>query len=790
MRTFLAAVVNTSAMATVLPTWKLELIEKKRRREEDEKKRAEQEYARNTAIPEWKRSLLSRKKATTESSPPKNDPSNANSFVSQRKPSFSNVRNDGNADDRSEIAAPRSKRDVTYQASDEKSTIKGGGTSKITSRDSDQNRDATPDQVFEFSNAIENSGTDDLTSETQKVAYEHVRRPSVVRLMFENVAATKPEGKVAGDRQKHVSPTNSFREAKSSSPGASSDTSPTVVSTQDASEQSRSLKPDHRITSKSRADVQENSGGRLQGQEEPSLSPDTDKERSHTSSVKSLRDIFGGARQREKTASVDNLQKAFGQTSRPPPPSKRWSANVECLLSAAQSTEDLSLGPPPLSQRGRSMSLTDIREEHSEEHFKHKHNVASGLERRFNKLIRQVSLSEGEMVIENGESQSSEEESDISETSGAGAGDPHPRDEDKCEMSGPCMEQVPAAPEQSTLPGHARDASLNAKKVEQLEDSGMEATKNEAEKGERPSRGSVHKLSALFGASIWTGMKKDQNKAVPKGSHANHAVAEPQLEPSGKGTSTQAKSTKTEQPQGGLSISIPWLKNKAGQIADNEVPKDKVQSVSSSSDHSQPQQNLQKNSFNQKYKDTLERNKSADVTKTENANHGRTHSPTQHNVYNGNQGKSTGSKAVVVENAAVPVSAIDMPEPGKDDVSISVIDEPYSGVNVSIIDYPVMHNGLGNLDKPSDSSYLISDELSDDGSDEDMEGSYTVTSVDGEEEYDEDEDEIPVSCIDDSPPTIVVVFESAPEEVKSCIRPKNGMKKVRSCCVLWPLLSK
>ena len=56
-------------MTTVLPAWKLELIEKKKRKEQDHRQKVEQEKSRKVSIPEWKRSLLEKKKEAASDSP-------------------------------------------------------------------------------------------------------------------------------------------------------------------------------------------------------------------------------------------------------------------------------------------------------------------------------------------------------------------------------------------------------------------------------------------------------------------------------------------------------------------------------------------------------------------------------------------------------------------------------------------------------------------------------------------------------------------------------------------------
>ena len=56
-------------MTTVLPAWKLELIEKKKKKEQDHRQKVEEEKSRKVSIPEWKRSLLEKKKEAASDSP-------------------------------------------------------------------------------------------------------------------------------------------------------------------------------------------------------------------------------------------------------------------------------------------------------------------------------------------------------------------------------------------------------------------------------------------------------------------------------------------------------------------------------------------------------------------------------------------------------------------------------------------------------------------------------------------------------------------------------------------------
>lgn len=60
-------------MTSVLPAWKLELIQKKKLKEQGERQKLEDERSRKVFIPEWKRSLLEKKKEGANDSPETNE---------------------------------------------------------------------------------------------------------------------------------------------------------------------------------------------------------------------------------------------------------------------------------------------------------------------------------------------------------------------------------------------------------------------------------------------------------------------------------------------------------------------------------------------------------------------------------------------------------------------------------------------------------------------------------------------------------------------------------------------
>lgn len=201
--------------------------------------------------------------------------------------------------------------------------------------------------------------------------------------------------------------------------------------------------------------------------------------------------------------------------------------------------------------------------------------------------------------------------------------------------------------------------------------------------------------------------------------------------------------------------------------------------------------------------------------------------------WNGNQ-KSPDSEISANESVPitsideVPVSAIDLPETGESDVTVSVIDVPASpdvrsagkfaffnghkeevrnpddDVSVSVIDLP-----SPRIEEKSDTfGYLEADELSDGSDVDEVEGSYDFATgevthqvngditqeedddddeeeeedeEDDEEDDDDDDEDVPISYIGAAPqyPVPEVVFDSEPVQLKSCLSPKIERKKVR-----------
>lgn len=221
-------------------------------------------------------------------------------------------------------------------------------------------------------------------------------------------------------------------------------------------------------------------------------------------------------------------------------------------------------------ERGKSSSLIDVREDASNDCFQHKSNVAHGIEHRVNKLIRRASVSDL-LLVDDEESDSTSEDDPISEaylhgtfeneiTSTDHVSTPkendvflpavtHSQDQDmkpvfarKRSVSSDIEHRVTELlhqqlSQQSDVDDSEGDKTLGCVSkvsVVQMEDSVKEPipvmlkmetlpvveTKpvtpidpepTEAFEQVKPAKGSVHKLSALFGSSVWRPNKKDKS---------------------------------------------------------------------------------------------------------------------------------------------------------------------------------------------------------------------------------------------------------------------------------------
>ena len=291
------------------------------------------------------------------------------------------------------------------------------------------------------------------------------------------------------------------------------------------------------------------------------------------------------------------------QAKRPPPPTKRWTADVLSVVSQLDENDLSNLSPrsdcnrtfSPISSldRGRSSSLTDIREERGCAYFEHKPNVSQGIEHRMHKLIRKASVSEINIDPDENESDS------VSDDELSGLNDLDLKSSEAPNVQGTINEEITdhtltdsiikrkdsqldlSSTEQEIQPVFARKRSVthdieqrvselfHRQLSQQSDQDGAETddkknledesnniidqvaeidqksdpeklfndpaavekpidfaspSSEEESKGDsdhvvpesKPSKGSVHKLSALFGSSIWKGTKKDKNSLEEK----------------------------------------------------------------------------------------------------------------------------------------------------------------------------------------------------------------------------------------------------------------------------------
>ena len=367
-----------------------------------------------------------------------------------------------------------------------------------------------------------------------------------------------------------------------------------------------------------------------------------------------------------------------GQAKRPPPPQKRWTADVlskisqpadnDTLISLPRSDSSKGLSPSNSLNRVRSSSLSDIREDQGVDYFRHKANVSQGIEHRVHKLIRKVSISEINLNAEAGDSDS------LSDDDSAGLNDvdlhtkelPNTPDILKNEITDLTPtdtnikekdSKTPLVPaDQEAQPVFARKHSISHniehrlcelfhrqvsqqsdegdsevertlendakittdKEVEKVPEATVEKLKLEPthvvtiEKSSgyvsptsdeepvkedldqiapesKPTKGSVHKLSALFGSSIWKPNKKNKGSTDEKPKEKASVGSKPEkISSTEKSTSVKkedskksglfSKSRKTEgkaeqkkekePPNGNI---FPWLKK-------HEKDKNKVES--------------------------------------------------------------------------------------------------------------------------------------------------------------------------------------------------------------------
>lgn len=341
--------------------------------------------------------------------------------------------------------------------------------------------------------------------------------------------------------------------------------------------------------------------------------------------------------------------KTNNQLKRPPPPVKRWTADAITVVSrqiddgASNSLPRIdpskTFSPSNSLNRDRSSSLCDIREDAGLDYFQHKSNVSHGIEHRVNKLIRKVSISDTQLIVNGEESDSTSDDDPISDP----LLDSHTQVTFENEIHSPVY-----SPEQDTKPVFARKHSISTDiehRVTELfhrqlsqqsdadESEGEKITESDAKitvvqvvddvkepppenlKTEavsivsttalvdldststvkddakqdsdpivpesKPVRGSVHKLSAMFGSSIWKPNKKDKSgneektkdkasvgskqqkiHSTEKSNQKGSSVEKDDSKKSSlfnKSHKTEAKSAQKDKQQSNKSI-FPWIK--------------------------------------------------------------------------------------------------------------------------------------------------------------------------------------------------------------------------------------
>ena len=318
------------------------------------------------------------------------------------------------------------------------------------------------------------------------------------------------------------------------------------------------------------------------------------------------------------------------QAKRPPPPMKRWTADVLSVVSQSNDSDTSNLSPRSDSDeksspsnsltRARSSSLTDIREEQGCDYFQHKPNVSQGIEHRMHKLIRKVSISETNLNDIGGDSDS------LSDDDSAHLNDVDLNSKEAPDAQATLNNEIPDhtlvdttikekdskppsfSPEPELQPAFARKHSISHdiehrlcelfhRQVSQQSDGGesegekiaesdgkintidkvpeflpekLKAEPAPVEKStdfvvpakaeeeevkedfdhvtpeDKPSKGSVHKLSALFGSSIWKPNKKNKGKSGEKPKDKAPVGSRPQEIPYVEKTNLKGSAVKKE----------------------------------------------------------------------------------------------------------------------------------------------------------------------------------------------------------------------------------------------------
>lgn len=581
--------------------------------------------------------------------------------------------------------------------------------------------------------------------------------------------------------------------------------------------------------------------------------------------VDTIRTKFGpsGNFRLHKSSSSDNLLNSKHQPvsprsrGKPPSPSKRWSTDVAAILSPPKSisddedTFDAGHGDTNM-KRMRSISMGDVRI--SDHHFqdmepivnlKHRASVSSGIERRLQVLLHNLAVSDGKQddyeEVDEDENMCLDQnvknkfQDDHKNASTGSHGNQTDEDEPKIRKASwfnqeddskdtdllhtyqdydwnkkPAKKEemkenkakqvhiieVSSSNQAATKPVPQESILMNGKISHEPEDA-------EEEKDEKPARGSVHKLSSLFGSSISKGSKKKKSKTDNNSDVTSKCSQEQHLN-----QENRPKSEKKDSQKSSSSRIFPWSKKvkKPEPVQDVKEGQSKPFGAPSLRPVQQGivEQKITGNmtlvlnanagSYGPKPKQKQPQLNSTNQAPGMGHHNGLPGQNVQENI-SSNKYKSKNKPNLVVRKPDdMMVTVIDVPDPGSsNDVEVSAIDVPESPspTPVSVIDVPQSPDHdikVSVIDMPDDE--VDSDDSDSSGSC--MSGSYDINPVVGssvytinetsqeEEEEEEDIDDVPVSYFGDSTYMKVpeVIFEKEVENVKSCLSSPLRSRKV------------
>lgn len=170
-------------MGTVLPPWKLELIEKKRKRLEQEKAKEQEKIDKYSNIPEWKRSILSKRKSEEHFSLANDSKPNVkNDQIQNSQPSSRKVSQQSFGEGRvlqSEISSSNEKvaaKDILKNGDLEGHSFVANGVSQLDKQKQDDRNKLSSRHTSHESDSEEDEG---------RVLYEHIKTPSELKRLYE-----------------------------------------------------------------------------------------------------------------------------------------------------------------------------------------------------------------------------------------------------------------------------------------------------------------------------------------------------------------------------------------------------------------------------------------------------------------------------------------------------------------------------------------------------------------------------------------------------------------------------